>query len=369
MGPPRRIARCRPADSFETWLRPDAAGLYCAPGGFHIDPARPVDAAIITHGHSDHARPGHGAVLATPETIAIMQARLGADAAGSFQELRYGETIALGGVDRAAGPAGHILGSAQVVIEHARQPCRRLRRLQARARSDRAPFELVRCDLFVTEATFGLPVFRHEPDAHEIGRLLASLRVRRAHASRRRLRPRQGPAADRAAARRRLRPADLAARRHRSHVRALSRSSGSSWAMYGSSRTRRTSCRRDRAVSAVRPQRPLVAPADRSGHRLCLGLDARARTRPPARRRAAAGDLRPLRLARAGPDDRRDGGRGDLGHARPRGRAGASGRPDGQARRGRWRWSASRRRRANEGLRRPARPAVLHARAATPSCG
>ena len=86
-----------------------------------------------------------------------------------------------------------------------------------------APFELVRCDLFVTEATFGLPVFRHEPDAREIGRLLASLAgVPGAHASHRRLRPRQDPAADRAAARRRLRPADLAARRARSHVRPLS---------------------------------------------------------------------------------------------------------------------------------------------------
>ena len=87
-----------PADRFETWLRPDAAGLCCAPGGFHVDPARAVDRAIITHGHSDHARPGHGAVLATRETIAVMKARLGEACAGSFQEVRYGETLSMGGV-------------------------------------------------------------------------------------------------------------------------------------------------------------------------------------------------------------------------------------------------------------------------------
>ena len=73
---------------FEDWLKLDGAGLCCAPGGFHIDPVRPVERAVITHGHSDHARPGHGAVLATPETIAIIKARLGTEAAGSFQELR-----------------------------------------------------------------------------------------------------------------------------------------------------------------------------------------------------------------------------------------------------------------------------------------
>ena len=108
-----------PTDKFESWLKPDASGLLCEPGGFHIDPLRPVERAIITHGHSDHARPGHGAVLATPETIAVMKARLGENCAGSFQELRYGETLRIGGASVRLAPAGHILGSAQVVIEHA----------------------------------------------------------------------------------------------------------------------------------------------------------------------------------------------------------------------------------------------------------
>src|SRR5262245_38767652 len=107
-----------PAHAFESWLRPDSYGLCCMPGGFHIDPSRAVPPAVITHAHSDHARPGHGAVLATRETIAAMQARLGPDCAGSFQELSYGEAIEIGGVGLRLVPAGHILGSAQAVLDH-----------------------------------------------------------------------------------------------------------------------------------------------------------------------------------------------------------------------------------------------------------
>jgi len=163
------------ATAFESWLRRDGAGLCCAPGGFHVDPARAVERAIITHGHSDHARAGHGAVLATPETIAIMQARLGPGAAGSFQALAYGEAIDIGATRVRLVPAGHILGSAQVVIEHQGRRAVISGDYKRRADPTAAPFEPVRCDLFVTEATFALPVFRHEPDAREIGRLLASL--------------------------------------------------------------------------------------------------------------------------------------------------------------------------------------------------
>lgn len=161
-------------DKFESWLRPDGAGLCCEAGGFHVDPSRAVARAVITHGHSDHARPGHGAVLATPETIAVMKARLGPESAGSFQELRYGELLTLGGVTLRLVPAGHILGSAQVVIEHRGRTAVISGDYKRRPDPTAASFELVRCDLFVTEATFGLPVFRHEPDAREIGRLLAS---------------------------------------------------------------------------------------------------------------------------------------------------------------------------------------------------
>jgi len=161
---------------FEDWLRSDPAGLYCAPGGFYIDPVRAVERAVVTHGHSDHARAGHGAVLATAETVAVMQARLGAQAAGAFQAAHYGQRIGLGGVTVTLVPAGHILGSAQVVIDYAGRRAVVSGDYKRRQDPTAAPFQLVPCDLFVTEATFGLPVFRHESDAREIGRLLGSLR-------------------------------------------------------------------------------------------------------------------------------------------------------------------------------------------------
>jgi putative mRNA 3-end processing factor len=158
-----------------TWLYPTPEGLYCAAGGFHIDPQRPVERAVITHGHGDHARRDHAAVLATPETVAIMRVRLGDQAGGSLDALPYGEPRTVGGVKLMLVPAGHILGSAQVVLEYQGQ------RVVISGDYKRAPdptcaaFELVACDLFVTEATFALPVFRHEPVDREIDRLLASL--------------------------------------------------------------------------------------------------------------------------------------------------------------------------------------------------
>src|SRR3712207_4263717 len=91
-------------------------GLYCPLGDFHIDPLRPVPRALITHGHSDHARAGHGAVLATAETLGIMDIRYGVDFAGEKQTARFGESLRLEGVEVRFVPAGHVLGSAQIVI-------------------------------------------------------------------------------------------------------------------------------------------------------------------------------------------------------------------------------------------------------------
>lgn len=162
--------------AFESWLRPTPEGLLCVPGGFHIDPPRTVGRAVITHGHSDHARSGHGAVLATRETLDIMGLRLGAGFARSMQAARYGESQRIGDVTVTLRPAGHILGSAQVVIDYQGQRAVVSGDYKRRADPTCAPFELVPCDLFVTEATFGLPVFTHEPDAHEIAKLLASLK-------------------------------------------------------------------------------------------------------------------------------------------------------------------------------------------------
>ncbi len=154
-------------------LLPTEAGLYCPEGDFHIDPLRPVARALITHGHSDHARPGHGAVLATRQTLDIMRLRMGPDFAGSTQ-VAAGE-MRLGGVSVGFHPAGHVLGSSQIAVtsgdcrivvsgDYTRQP-----------NPTCAPFEAVPCDIFVTEATFGLPVFRFPEPATQVEKLLASM--------------------------------------------------------------------------------------------------------------------------------------------------------------------------------------------------
>jgi len=151
------------------------AGLYCPPGDFYIDPVKPVRRALITHGHSDHARAGHGAVMATSETLKIMALRLGDGLSSTRQEARLGETVAIDGVEITFHPAGHVLGSAQVAVE--KDGMRIVasgdykRRLDPTCRA----FEPISCDVFITEATFALPVFRHPDDRAEIAKLLASV--------------------------------------------------------------------------------------------------------------------------------------------------------------------------------------------------
>ena len=168
----------------ESWIRITPAGLYCEPGDFHIDPVGAVPRAVISHGHSDHARPGHGAVLATAETLAIMTARLGEGRAGDTQQaLGYHRPITHNGVRITLVPAGHVLGSAQVVLDW--QGSRIVVSGDYKRQPDPtcAPFEPIPCDVFVTEATFALPVFRHPPVAQEIRRLLDSVALfpERAH--------------------------------------------------------------------------------------------------------------------------------------------------------------------------------------------
>ncbi len=165
----------RPADL----LVPRPEGLYCPPGDFHIDPTRPVARALVTHAHSDHATAGHGAVLATAETLDIMALRLGEGFAGTTQAAAYGERIALGGATATFHPAGHVLGSAQIAVEAPRS--NGALRIVAAGDYKRTPdptcaaFEPVPCDVFITEATFGLPVFRHPDPLAEAARLLHSL--------------------------------------------------------------------------------------------------------------------------------------------------------------------------------------------------
>jgi putative mRNA 3-end processing factor len=159
----------------ETWLSVLPEGLFCVPGGFYVDPLRPVARAIVTHAHSDHARPGHDAVLASPATLALMRARLGEGAGRSQQALGWGERLRVGEVEVWLMPAGHVLGSAQVVMEWRGSRVVVSGDYKRAADATCDAFVPVPCDVFVTEATFALPVFRHPPAGEEIGRLLASV--------------------------------------------------------------------------------------------------------------------------------------------------------------------------------------------------
>jgi len=141
-------------------LRPD--GLYCPAGGFHIDPWRAVDRAVITHAHADHARRGHQHYLAATDARHVLQARLGEI---RLQTLAYGEPLVVNGVRVSLHPAGHVLGSAQVRVELAGRVWVASGDYKLGADPTCTPFEPVVCDTFITESTFGLPVYRWAPDA------------------------------------------------------------------------------------------------------------------------------------------------------------------------------------------------------------
>ncbi|MEM9472898.1 MAG: ligase-associated DNA damage response exonuclease [Pseudomonadota bacterium] len=158
-----------------TWLYPTPSGLYCEPGDFYIDPTRPVDRAVVTHGHADHARPGNTSVMATRQTLDIMQVRYGERAGGTLQAIDYGESVAINGVAVRMAPAGHILGAAQVIVDWKGYRAVISGDYKRAADPTCAGFEVIKCDLFITEATFGLPVFVHENAGTEAARLVASL--------------------------------------------------------------------------------------------------------------------------------------------------------------------------------------------------
>jgi putative mRNA 3-end processing factor len=160
----------------QTWLKTTPNGLYCAPGDFYIDPLRPVSHALITHAHADHARPGHENVLATEATLAIMRTRMGAErAGGSQQPIAYHQPLRQNDVTITFIPAGHVLGAAQILLEY--QSSRIVISGDYKRQPDPtcAAFEPVNCDVFVTEATFGLPIFQHPSATDEITKLLASV--------------------------------------------------------------------------------------------------------------------------------------------------------------------------------------------------
>lgn len=135
-------------------------GIYCPAGDFHIDPWRPVARAVITHGHSDHARPGMGRYLTTPEALPVIRHRLGEIDAAS---LPYGQTLAVGDVKISFHPAGHVPGSAQVRVERAGEVWVVSGDYKTEADGLAEAFEPVRCHSFISECTFGLPVFNWRP--------------------------------------------------------------------------------------------------------------------------------------------------------------------------------------------------------------
>ena len=167
--PPDHISRMTRLGS---WIEPHPEGIYVPAADAWIDPSQPKPRALVTHGHADHARGGHGAVWATPETLAIMDVRYGSQAG---HPMRYGESLTLGDVEIGFVPAGHVLGSAQIVLDHLGERIVVSGDYKRRPDPTCARFEPVKCDIFITEATFGLPVFRHPETHDEIDKLLAGL--------------------------------------------------------------------------------------------------------------------------------------------------------------------------------------------------
>ena len=143
-------------------LRVTEDGLYCEAGGFHVDPWRPVERAVLTHAHGDHARWGSRAYLCSREGEGVARTRLGEDA--RIRAAEYGEVVEVNGVRVSLHPAGHILGSAQVRVEHRGEVWVVSGDYKTDADPTCTPFEPVRCHTFVTESTFGLPIYRWEPD-------------------------------------------------------------------------------------------------------------------------------------------------------------------------------------------------------------
>jgi putative mRNA 3-end processing factor len=136
-------------------------GLYCPAGDFYIDPWRPVERAVITHAHGDHARAGNQHYLAAAPGEAILRVRLGQDI--NLQTLRYGERLLHQGVFLSFHPAGHVLGSAQVRLEYGGEVWVASGDYKTEPDGTCAAFEPVRCDTFITESTFGLPIYRWQP--------------------------------------------------------------------------------------------------------------------------------------------------------------------------------------------------------------
>jgi putative mRNA 3-end processing factor len=141
----------------------DRNGLFCGTGNFYIDPWAPVERALITHGHSDHARAGSASYLCSEEGARVLRARIGAEA--SIETLAWGSRLSIGGVAVSFHPAGHVLGSSQIRVEHGGEVWVVSGDYKLAADPTCAPFEPVRCHTFITESTFGLPIYRWQEPA------------------------------------------------------------------------------------------------------------------------------------------------------------------------------------------------------------
>ena len=156
------------------WITPHPHGIYLPLADCWIDPSNAVERALVTHGHADHARGGHNSVWATPETLAIMSLRYGE--AGTNIPMAYGEAVDIGGgITASWHPAGHVLGSAQILLERAGERVVVTGDYKRRYDPTCAPFEPVACDVLITEATFGLPIFTHPPIVGEIAKVIDAL--------------------------------------------------------------------------------------------------------------------------------------------------------------------------------------------------
>ena len=152
-------------------IEPTEAGLYCAEGGFHIDPWQPVDRAVITHAHGDHLHPGSAAYLCSEPSRSLIASRLGDGA--SITSLRYGEGVDINGVHVSLHPAGHIVGSSQVRVEHGGEVWVASGDYKRSHDPTCDPFEPIRCHTFITEATFALPLFRWDPPDRTVAEICA----------------------------------------------------------------------------------------------------------------------------------------------------------------------------------------------------
>jgi putative mRNA 3-end processing factor len=155
-----------------SWIEPFPQGIYVRPADAWVDPSQPTQRALVTHGHADHARGGHGTVWATPDTLAIMSTRYGEQ---NSCPVEYGQSVTVGEVEVSFVPAGHVLGSAQIILDWGGERVVVSGDYKRREDPTCEPFLPVPCDVFITEATFGLPVFRHPEVGGEVDRLLGRL--------------------------------------------------------------------------------------------------------------------------------------------------------------------------------------------------